>query len=151
MIPDLSNRVAVLEADDVGSFVDTAHPGWGRYYYQVTGVDAFGHEGRIAGPYISGIDGSFELLSQPRVVLHGPQPNPFNPKAEVSFSITKTAHVVLEVFDLRGRLVNRLLDESLPPGKHSIPFENKRLASGTYLARLQVGDQIKTCKMMLTK
>jgi hypothetical protein len=150
-IVDLSNRVAVLPADGVSSFVDIERPGWGKYYYWISGVDSFGHEGLIIGPELSGVYDPLEIPSPFKVVLHGSHPNPFNPKAELSFTISEPAHVVLEVFDIQGRLVSRLLDEPIQSGKHTVPFESRRLASGTYLARLQVGDEVKTCKMMLTK
>ncbi|MBE0566891.1 MAG: T9SS type A sorting domain-containing protein [Krumholzibacteria bacterium] len=150
-ILDLSNRIAVLPAAGMGSFTDSERPGWGRYYYSVTGVDALGHESAAFGPELSGVDGSFDVPARSAAVMHGSHPNPFNPQAEISFTVTQAAHVVLEVFDLRGRLVARLLDEPVLPGLHAVPFGDRRLASGAYLARLQVGGEVRTCKMMLAK
>jgi flagellar hook assembly protein FlgD len=53
--------------------------------------------------------------------------------------------VVLEVFDLRGRLVRSVFRGELKRGPQSIPWDGKDdrghgLASGTYLARLERAD-----------
>jgi hypothetical protein len=92
-----------------------------------------------------------ETPPAPSTALHGARPNPFNPRAELYFSVLEPAHVLLEVYDLKGRLVGRLVDGPMVAGTHSVPFGDQRLASGTYLARLQVGDEVRTCKMTLAK
>ena len=44
-----------------------------------------------------------------------------------------------------------VLDEPVTAGLHVVSFEDRRLPSGTYLARLRAGGEVRTCKMMLTK
>jgi hypothetical protein len=46
--------------------------------------------------------------------------------------------VALQVFDLMGREVGRLIDGQLPAGKHTADFRAEGLPSGVYLYRLQV-------------
>ncbi|MBN2104015.1 S8 family serine peptidase [bacterium] len=46
-------------------------------------------------------------------VLYPPKPNPFIGKTEIPFEIPATAHVTISVFDLLGRLVVRLLDQTV--------------------------------------
>jgi hypothetical protein len=83
-------------------------------------------------------------------------PNPFNPSTRITFTVQKDAQVRLAVFDITGREVGRLVDQFQTKGTYSVAWnssENRRgqLASGTYFARLQVGDKVVTCKMLLTK
>lgn len=71
-------------------------------------------------------------------------PNPFNPATEIRFAISTRSRVTLDVFDLRGRRVHRLVDESLDPGLHQATWrgtdsDGRGVASGVYLIRLQGG------------
>ena len=61
------------------------------------------------------------------------------------------AHAYLEVFDILGRRIRVLVDEEMPAGAHSIVFDAANLASGVYFYRIQVGEEVRTQKMLLTK
>jgi len=78
-------------------------------------------------------------------------PNPFNPSTTITFTISKQATVRLEVFDLLGRKVTELLNESKVMGRYSINFDASDFSSGLYIYRLQVGGKVLTKKMMLIK
>lgn len=149
VIPDLGNRIAVLPAG-YGTFVDSERPRY-RHSYSITAVDSLGHESVILGPDLTDVGENEGVTRIPRVDLRGARPNPFNPSTSIEFSISEPGHVVLDVYDPRGRLVRQLLDERMSVGKHSVSFEGRRLASGVYLVRLRVGDAARTCKMILAK
>lgn len=68
--------------------------------------------------------------------LLGNVPNPFNPRTLVRWTLATTADVRLELFDLRGRRVERIEVGTRPAGTHSVTLETPDLASGTYLLRL---------------
>ncbi|MBK8165310.1 MAG: hypothetical protein IPK64_04985 [bacterium] len=83
-------------------------------------------------------------------------PNPFNPSARVSFDLAAGGRAVLEVFDVRGRLVRRLVDTELAPGRHEAVWDGRddtgvAAPSGTYVARLRAGDGVSSRKMQLLK
>jgi hypothetical protein len=82
-------------------------------------------------------------------------PNPFNPTTTISFSLTKTAHVELNVYDVTGRLVRVLagghMGSPLPAGAHSFVFDGSDLPSGIYFARMDAGGEVRTKKMVLLK
>lgn len=78
-------------------------------------------------------------------------PNPFNPSTTFQFAITKSSHVVLEVFNVLGQPVATLVDESLTPGTYKMKFDASALSSGVYLYRLTAGDFTQTMKMVLMK
>ena len=78
-------------------------------------------------------------------------PNPFNPTAQLQFSIPERTNIQLEVFDLLGRSVLKILDEERPEGSYQISFSVNTLASGTYLLRLVSGKFIQAQKFILTK
>jgi hypothetical protein len=78
-------------------------------------------------------------------------PNPFNPTTTIQFSIAQKGHVVLEVFNILGQSVARLVDGELSVGLYHVTFDASRLSSGVYLYRLQAGDFVRTQKMVLMK
>jgi flagellar hook assembly protein FlgD len=70
------------------------------------------------------------------------KPNPLNPKADISFTLTQPGRVTIMIYDLRGRLVRRVLDENRAAGAQSVPWNGsdaseRHVASGTYYVRIQ--------------
>lgn len=90
---------------------------------------------------------SFPLLSD--FVLYPNYPNPFNPVTEIPFEISKTSLVQLNVYDIRGRLVATLIHGVLKSGTHCAVFSASGLASGLYIAHLNVDGEIKQQQMLL--
>jgi hypothetical protein len=78
-------------------------------------------------------------------------PNPFNPAATIPVILADDATVRLAVFDLRGRLVQTLVDGALPAGRHEFRFDGSGLSSGTYLCRLDGPGGPQTRRMTLVK
>jgi subtilisin-like proprotein convertase family protein len=92
----------------------------------------------------------------PAFALHGNWPNPFNPSTCLEFSLDAPGRARLGVYDLRGRLLARPLDEDLAAGTHSVLWHGRdqagrTLPSGVYLARLQCGGRTAMKKMILLK
>jgi len=64
----------------------------------------------------------------PRVTMLGPNvPNPFNPRTEISFDLVRSGQTRLSIFDVRGMLVRRLLDENLPAGTHTAEVQVRKM------------------------
>jgi len=63
-------------------------------------------------------------------------PNPFNPTTTISYALPVDAHVTLEVYDVVGKLVGRLVEGNVAAGYHDAMFDASRLASGAYFYRL---------------
>lgn len=78
-------------------------------------------------------------------------PNPFNPRTTIHFTLDQEALTRIEVYDLRGRRVARLMDEIVSKGAHSLVWEPENLASGVYILRLQAGSFIATNRLVLLK
>lgn len=78
-------------------------------------------------------------------------PNPFNPTTKISFDIAKAGFVTLEVYDVTGRKVAELVNETKSPGSYTVTFNASNLSSGIYFARLKAGAAIGIQKMILLK
>jgi len=78
-------------------------------------------------------------------------PNPFNPTTNIHYSLAEAADVTLTVYDILGRRVATLVSESQMSGQYTVNFDATRLASGTYIYRLEAGSFTSVKKMMLIK
>ena len=65
-------------------------------------------------------------------------PNPFHSRTTFSYSLPEKSHVNLTIFDILGRQVKILVDAHEEAGVKKTDFEPLGLASGMYIARLQV-------------
>ena len=83
-------------------------------------------------------------------------PNPFNPMTEIRYYLPEAADVRLEVYDISGRLVDRLADGLQPKGWRTARWDGtdaggRSVASGVYFYRLRAGKEIVTKKMVLLR
>ena len=83
-------------------------------------------------------------------------PNPFNSATAIAFRVPAAGRVVLEVVDLRGVVVRRLVNRVLPPGSHRVVWDGRNqaglpAASGCYLAVLRENGMRKVRKMLLLR
>lgn len=65
-------------------------------------------------------------------------PNPFNPSTSIPYVVYTPGVVTLNVYDLLGREVTRLVNEPHSAGIYSVVFDGSACASGTYVCRLSV-------------
>jgi hypothetical protein len=79
-------------------------------------------------------------------------PNPFNKLTDISYQLKASSHVSLNVYDITGSLVTKLVDEHQKPGTYQLPITSNQLqGSGIYFYRLTAGDKTATRKMLLLK
>lgn len=79
-------------------------------------------------------------------------PNPFNPVTTINFSIPKSSHVTLKVFNSIGQEVASIVNKYLPAGNYSEQFAaTSNLTSGVYFYKLTADGFSDTKKLMLVK
>ena len=83
-------------------------------------------------------------------------PNPFNPSTMISFSLPSEGHVMINIYDITGRLVSTLVDGSLSSGYHQVSWDgtdmfNSSVSAGLYIYSLQAEGVSLTRKMVLMK
>jgi hypothetical protein len=105
----------------------------------------------------TGIGDGGEDTGIPRVTsLMQNTPNPFNPSTVIGFNVNAGGKVLLEIYDVRGRRIRRLMDDRLGAGKYQVTWDGKddrgrALPSGVYLYRLEASGDRFTRKMLLAK
>ena len=83
-------------------------------------------------------------------------PNPFNPSTVINYSIVKPSDVTLAVYDVLGRKVADLINESQKAGSYQVTWNGlnsngQKVNSGVYFYTINAGDFVQTRKMMLLK
>lgn len=85
------------------------------------------------------------------VVLGAAVPNPFNPMTRISYYLPKEMRVNLSVYDVNGKLVERLIDDVQSEGDHIVQWNAAGKASGVYFYRLTADDAVQVKRMILLK
>ncbi len=78
-------------------------------------------------------------------------PNPFNPVTKIEFGLPKQSFVTLKVYDLLGREVASLVNDTKAAGFYSVDFDAGALSSGVYIYRLSAGSFMQTMRMVVVK
>jgi len=90
------------------------------------------------------------------VELYQAYPNPFNSSTVIKIYLPRSAKARLEIFDIRGRLVSRLVDDYLGIGEYGFRWNGRNVSgnhvsSGSYFYRLTAGEDVITRRMVLVR
>ena len=105
----------------------------------------------------TGLVSGTEDLPDVRRITVSVHPNPFNPSTTIAFELPRAAEVSLDIYDLQGRLVRRLLDETTHiQGSHKQVWDGRdgagrATSSGVYFYWFKAGDQKRVGKLTLLK
>ena len=78
-------------------------------------------------------------------------PNPFNPTTTLSFTVANEGLLQLSIYNISGQLVSKLAHELHTPGIYNYSWNADVFPSGVYFARLNLGKQSHTQKLVLMK
>ncbi|HEY9165854.1 MAG TPA: FlgD immunoglobulin-like domain containing protein [Candidatus Kryptonia bacterium] len=84
-------------------------------------------------------------------------PNPFNPQTAIRFSIPKSGHVTLKIYNILGQEIATIVNQQFQPGTYTYYWDGKnkynvQVASGVYLYRIESSSGFaSTRKMVLVK
>lgn len=88
--------------------------------------------------------------------LAEPYPNPFNPSVNIEYHLPTAQRVVIDVYDLLGRRIQRLADGHQQAGAHRLQWDGTTqsgevAASGVYVVRVKAGEYRAVKKMVLMR
>jgi hypothetical protein len=78
-------------------------------------------------------------------------PNPFNPTTNLEYAISELGFVSLKIYDMLGKEVKILVNETKTAGKYTVSFDGSNLPSGIYFYKIKAGDFNQVKRMTLLK
>ncbi|MCK5332189.1 MAG: metallophosphoesterase, partial [Candidatus Marinimicrobia bacterium] len=88
--------------------------------------------------------------------LYQNYPNPFNSSTLMKYDIPEDCHIKLNIYDLKGRFINSVVNGYQPAGKHELiwnglNFNGSRVASGVYFYQLTAAEYSEGKKLILLR
>ena len=76
-------------------------------------------------------------------------PNPANNKLNVGFSLSKHETVNIRLYDIYGKLIETILNDSKPQGDYTLSFDVNKYAAGLYFLNLSAGESTTVKKVFI--
>ncbi len=136
-------------------YTDTAAQPGTSYEYRLQPVARAGLA-LTAEPVVVRIDYESGASDGPVAVLYPNAPNPFASGTRIRFELSEPVHVTLTIYDLLGRKIRVLVDETHGPGRYARTWngmdgDGRTVPSGVYLYRMTAGDVEAGGKMLLLR
>ncbi|MFA6596870.1 MAG: T9SS type A sorting domain-containing protein [Ignavibacteriaceae bacterium] len=109
-----------------------------KFYYKLTAVDTSMNESEVseeAGINLTSIGNEWNVVYSYR--LYQNYPNPFNPKTIISYRLKEKGLVKITIYDIKGELIQSLVNAEQTAGYYEVPFNGEYLSSGIYLYRIE--------------
>ena len=78
-------------------------------------------------------------------------PNPFTQSTTIHWQVPKATSAQVAVYDVQGRLVKKLHDGNLGPGRYSQVWDTQRMPAGVYLCSFASNERRLTQRLILIK
>ncbi|MDP8241650.1 MAG: T9SS type A sorting domain-containing protein, partial [Candidatus Celaenobacter antarcticus] len=76
-------------------------------------------------------------------------PNPARDNCSISYSLKEQKKVKIEIFNVKGQLIEILVNQHQQVGDHKLSWNTADYPSGIYLYRLQTGEVINNSKILI--
>jgi hypothetical protein len=83
------------------------------------------------------------------ITIDQPYPNPFQADKFIEYTVQYSAHVLIQIFDVNGKMRVTLVNEYQHRGTYRVLVNNLGLESGIYFAKITIGEQISTKRLTI--
>ena len=134
--------IAADNARDNVEQIDIYAPAAGSYRLTVTHKGALASGSQDYALVWTGLraDSLVATGGVPKYAMADPYPNPLRGVSTLEFELLRGEQVAIDVFDVAGRRVANLLNETRPAGPNSVTFDTRGWASGIYFVRMQTAN-----------
>ncbi|MFH0866804.1 MAG: FG-GAP-like repeat-containing protein, partial [Bacteroidota bacterium] len=117
------------------------------YHFRVNATNAYGTVHGSDMTFYTSPSGIIEEVNgENNVMIY---PNPFAHTTTISYQLPEKSNVKLSVFDITGKEIKSLVNQTQQAGEYKINFNAGSLPSGIYYYRLIAGNNAETGKMMV--
>jgi hypothetical protein len=100
---------------------------------------------------VPGVEEEISKPSKTKFALYQNEPNPSHSSTTIQYQIPEKDDVKLTIFDITGRVVETLVDNTMDAGVYKIEWEAREASNGIYFYRLTSGDRVATRKMVILR
>ena len=83
--------------------------------------------------------------------LYQNYPNPFSSSTIISFRLKEISHIKLSIYNVKGQLVETLVNEDKHVGYHTVEWDSEDMSTGVYFFKLSTKDNTFINKMILMR
>jgi hypothetical protein len=128
----------------------------GEHTYHVTAVYASGESEPSNSVEVNILTGNDPADINGLATSLDNYPNPFNPETTIRYTVKQSGKVQVMIYDMKGKLVNKLVDNEVERGSHTAvwngkDFQDQTQPSGIYFVQLKSADFTLSRKIMLMK
>lgn len=144
---------ATIPVDDIrGELIDLRMLSYEFVILEVNGASCeFGLDDIYWEGGVTAVGDNGETLPVNGFSLTNNYPNPFSSETTISYSIPTNAQVELIVYDITGRIVKTLVNETQGAGTYSVNWNTENEVSGVYFYKMKAGSFIDVKKCILQK
>ncbi|MBN2017236.1 MAG: T9SS type A sorting domain-containing protein [Candidatus Cloacimonetes bacterium] len=95
--------------------------------------------------------GNDDIINVSGLTLRGNYPNPFQSHTTISYSLKQATSVSLEIYNLKGQLIELLLDENIKAGDHTHEWNCQNVQAGVYFLKMKAGNEESVKKLILMR
>ncbi len=154
-----SSRTTVESSAKPGESYYDDGTAWQDFYYYIdppwgSGTGNFCIKALTNDDLFTGYDCPDDCIEEN--VLYQNYPNPFTHSTKISYTLNTPSKVELNIFDLTGKKITTLVNETLPSGQNTVIWDatndkGRVVAPGIYVYRLRVGDKTRYSKMVFVR
>ena len=124
---------------------------WPLRNVTATATDLQGNTSEFSPPAFTAIEDVTQEQLPDRYSLMENYPNPFNPVTTIGYQLPEPSDVSLAVYNIKGQLIDTLVDGHQRAGTHHVQWKAQNVSSGIYLYKLVAGEYTSIRKCMLLR
>lgn len=126
------------------------------YFFKVCAYNEYGFSDYTNTVYVRTRVSGTSIINQNNSIADGYSlgqnyPNPFNPGTKIRFTIPVNEFVEIKVYDIRGRLIDIVLNNRLSSGEYDVIWLPNNIDSGVYYYVMSAGEFRASGKMIYIK
>jgi len=151
MVSNESNGLHTVVVYHMENFID---PGVNKLFDVSSAFEII--EAKVVSSESQYVDVQIANMIPDSFTLNSIYPNPFNPSTSISVNVPEGSNLVLEVYDIRGRMVNSLYNGPIDGGSYKFSWDGKNMKglqvpAGVYVCRASSLGSVVTKKVTLLK
>ena len=151
-VPD-SVEATMWFSFDIGMVKVVYGDTWALYDYSLSGGTGY-YPVYVGNWWRFGTDTSVDPTFTPipySFNLQQNYPNPFNPITTIEYNLHIPANVEMSIYNMKGQIVKRLVNEYKPVGHHSVKWNADGVSSGVYFYHIKVDEYSSAKKCIILK